>query len=314
MARRSARTPMAVTIIGLVAALLLASVTGASAAEPLPTGTYEVTVGDQGVGVTVGEDGTVAVTGAEELVVELAYDDDGRVLDRFTVTVGETVHVVEITVAEDGTYTTTVTDQAAETGEDGDDIDDDADGDEELEEDDESDLDDDLGPLGSDEEDDAAEEDDDLDDDEAGDGGEHGAIVSTVATCAPRGLVARQTGWPNHGTIVRAAAQGTALEAEVTDPDSGETTPIDADFSSVEGAEAFCAMVADTVPTAEEVRAERAEARAAAKAERGQDRDAAKADREQARAEARADREQARADRGQDRAEAKADRKRGGDR
>ena len=294
---RVIRSPKFLVAALAVTVLLLAPVTSASAAEPLPTGTYDVTVADDGFRVSVDEAGGVAVSGADEFVVDLRFDDDGRVLDTFTVTVGDTVYEVEVDVADDGSYSTTVT-QEDVLGEDGDGEDGDGDGDGE-------DGDGEDGEDGEDAE--AREEDGDLEV-EGEEDGEHGAIVSTVARCAPNGMVARAAGWPNHGVVVRAAAAGEALVAEVTDPTTGEVTPLEADFSTLEGAEAFCAMVAETVPTAEEVRAARAEARAEAKAEREAARDEAKAERDEAkaaraeaRAERRAERDQAKTDRGKGR-------------
>lgn len=64
----------------------------------------------------------------------------------------------------------------------------------------------------------------------------HGALVSTVARCAPRGPEARELfEQRNHGAFVAAAAQGRELEV------LGETF----DLSSPEGVEALCDFVAE---------------------------------------------------------------------
>ncbi len=201
---RPPRAPVAsvlLTVAAIVAALVLAPVTAASAAEPLPTGTYELSVDGGTATVTVAADRSVTVSASDGLVVQLAFDDQGQALDEFTVRSGETTYEVEIEHAVDGSYSTTIrADGGAEDSADG-------------------------------------------------------AIVSTVAQCAPGGLVAQAVGLPNHGTIVSAAASGLSLPVVVTDPVTGVTTDIDGDFSSLEGAEAFCAAIAAAVPSIDEVRA-----------------------------------------------------------
>lgn len=235
---RPPRAPAAsivLTLAAIIAALVLAPATTASAAEPLPTGTYELSVDGGEVTLTVGADRSVTVSATDGLVVQLAFDELGQALDEFTVRSDETTYEVEIEVADDGTYASTVR----------------------------------------------------ADDDAPGADGE---VVSTVAQCTPSGLVAQAVGLPNHGTIVSAAASGLVLAVEVTDPLSGETTAIEGDFSSLEGAEAFCAEVAEAVPSIEEVRALLAEERAQVAAERA----AVQADREEARETAQRAREAAR--------------------
>lgn len=225
---RPPRAPVAsvlLTVAAIVAALVLAPATSASAAEPLPTGTYELSIDGGEATVTVGADRSVTVSASDGLVVQLAFDDQGRALDEFTVRSGETTYEVEVEHADDGSYSITV-----------------------------------------------------RADEVAGDGAD-GAVVSTVAQCAPGGLVAQSVGLPNHGTLVSAAASGLSLSVVVTDPVTGQTTNIDGDFSSLEGAEAFCDALAAAVPSIDEIRATFAEERAETAAERA----AARADREAAR-------------------------------
>lgn len=227
---RPPRAPAAsvvLTVAAVVTAVLLAPVSSAAAAEPLPAGTYEVMVDPGTVSVAVDGAGGVAITASDGLTVTLRFDDAGHALDEFTVDTDEADYLVEVDVADDGTYTTSV---------------------ERTEE--------------------------DLVEDTAG-----RDVVTTVARCAPTGMVARAAGWPNHGTLVSLAASGLPFAAEVVDPLSGEVTRVEADFSDLAGAAAFCELVDGTVPSAEEVRTSLAEQREAARS----DREAARAEREAAR-------------------------------
>lgn len=238
---RPPRAPAAsviLTAMAVVSALLLAPVTSAAAAEPLPTGSYSVAVGGGQVTVEVAADGAVEIAASDGFVVLLAFDEGGRVLDEFTVSTDAVGYRVEVEVADDGSYSSYVRQQAVE------------------------------GPT------------DDV-----------GRIVSTVARCAPTGMVARAVGLPNHGTIVSAAASGLTLTAEVTDPVTGEVTTVRADFSTLVGAVDFCAQVDAAVPTLDEVR-ETLEAEAAAaramRTDAAQERAAARAANARARAAERA--------------------------
>lgn len=240
------------TLAAFLAAIVLAPVTAASAAEPLPTGTYQLSIDGGEVTLTVAADRSVTVAASDGLVVRLAFDELGQALDEFTVRSGETTYEVEIAIADDGSYSTRLR------ADDGDD----------------------------------------------GEPGIEGEVVSTVAGCAPGGLVAQSVGLPNHGTLVSAAASGLALAVEVTDPVTGATTAIEADFSSVEGAEAFCAAIDAAVPSIAEVRAMLAEERAEAAADRA----AARAERDAAREAAQRAREAEREAKALSRAAAKAER------
>lgn len=239
---RPPRAPMAsvaVTMVAIVGALLLAPMTSAAAAEPLPSGTYEITVGSGQVTVGVAADGTVSLTASDGLVVQLGFDEDGRALDEFTVISDILTYRVEVEIDDSGAYRARVDEQGT-----------------------------------------------------AGDASEGlGAAVSTVARCAPTGIVARAVGLPNHGTIVSAAASGLVLEAEVTDPVSGEVTLVSADLSTLAGARDFCAQVDAAVPTLDEIRDTLQSEAAAARAQRAeaqQERAAARAALARARAAERA--------------------------
>lgn len=216
---RPARAPAAsvvLTVMAIVTGLLLAPVTSARAAEPLPTGTYEVAVAGGEILLEVDADGDVALTASDGLVVQLDRDDDGRVLDEFTVTTDVGTYVIEIELEDDGTYAWSVRQEPLT-----------ADGATSL-----------------------------------------GDIVSTVAQCAPTGLVAQALGLPNHGSIVSTAASGLTFQAEVTDPIRETVTVVTADFSTLEGAESFCDQVEAAVPTLDEVRESLDAVAQAARAER----------------------------------------------
>ena len=235
---RAPAASVALTVLAVVCAFMLAPVSTAAAAEPLPAGVYELSIRAGEVAIVVDDDG-VTLAATDGLVAALRFDELGRVLDELTVTTDTSSYRVEIEVGPDGTYVAVV---------------------EQL--------------VGT----------DDTDHDED-------AVVATVARCAPRGLVAQAMGLPNHGTIVSTAASGLPLEAEVTDPVTGATTPLRADFSSLAGAEEFCAQVDAVVPTLEEVRATLEAQAAAARAELAsaqQDRAAAQEARQRAAAAERA--------------------------
>lgn len=205
---------------------------GATAAEPLEDGSYDVVIGGQTYTVDVDE-GAATVEGAEGADFRFEYDPDSeRVLDEFDVAVGGVVYEVE--VDDDGTIKVTEDEGEEPTTEEADADDADDEGEEGDEE-----VDGDLEVLDVDEEDDETDETDETDDDT------HGRVVSTVARCAPGGWQARAAGLPNHGFFVRAAAHGESVEFEV----DGE--PRTADLSDQEGADAFCEL-ANELLTADE--------------------------------------------------------------
>jgi hypothetical protein len=185
---------------------------GASAAE-LGNGTYEPE-SNTALTVTVSDDGIVVIGDGVEDVTSfvLTVDDTSYTLAKDAEGVWAATETLD-EPTEEGTGEATE-EPAEETGEESDEPVDDG-----VETDDET----------GDEADDEAE---------AG----RGAVVSTVAACAPRGREAREAGWPNHGTFVSAAARGEALTWTVVDED-GEQTFADVDLSTLEGATAFCAVV-----------------------------------------------------------------------
>lgn len=233
-------------LTGLLAAVLVTVLPalGASAA-PLEDGSYDVVVDEATYTVEV-DDGTPTVAEADGVAFGFVFDQTtGRVLDEFTLTVDEFTYAVA--VADDGSVTTERLDDGA--SEDDapvvmgpsadDDSQDEPGGDEPAD-----------GELAADE--DGLDEGAPLEgDDSEGDGGEdeadegHGELVSTVAGCAPRGRTARDAGLPNHGTFVRAAAQGTTVDFEV----DGETHT--ADFTTPEGAAAFCTLAEELLAAAQ---------------------------------------------------------------
>lgn len=224
----------AVTVtVAMVTAFAILPTFGAAAAEPLEDGSYDVTIGETTYTVDVLE-GAPTVEGADGVEFTFAFDETNRVLDEFDVTVDDVTYDVE--VADDGTVTVSEAgDEPAEeptgdegTEEDGEDLDE---GDDE-----ESGEGDDVETL---------EEDDDVETLEEGDDDGHGAVVSTVAKCAPNGKEARAAGLPNHGVFVSAAAKGEAVEFEV----DGEAHS--ADLSSQAGADAFCALAEELLAAAE---------------------------------------------------------------
>lgn len=146
-----------------------------------------------------------------------------------------------------------------------------------------------VAAVASAEENDLLELDPESDTTEVEDGEGRGSIVRVVAHCAPRGRAAKDlfSNMKNHGAYVTAAAQGAVVDLD------GATF----DLSSLEGAEALCAHVAEVAPDAK-VRGPKS----------AEDRAQAKADRTAARTDAKADRDAAKADRQATKAEAKADR------
>lgn len=210
-------------LTGLVAAVVLTVLPALSAsAEPLEDGSYVVVL-DEATHTIVVDDGTPVVAEADGVAFGFVFDQTtGRVLDEFTATVDGVLHEVEI--AEDGTATVVQVDGAPSSQADpappvGTE---DTPGDDGVTEADED------GTPQSDDEDEQ-QRDDEVDD-------THGGLVSTVAGCAPSGRAARDAGLPNHGTFVRAAAQGTTIEFDV---DGVRHT---ADLSTPAGAEAFCSL------------------------------------------------------------------------
>ena len=237
--------------VAMVTTFAILPTLGAAAAEPLEDGSYDVAVGESTYTVGV-VDGVPVVDEAEGVAFAFVYDEaTGRVLDEFDVSVDGVAY--DVVVADDGSVTVTAAeaDGGADDGTAEDTTGSDPEGTEgdgtatdgtggsdvvdETDETDETD-----GTDGSDvvEEDgtEELEESDEVEDD--GDAA-HGALVSTVAECAPRGRDAREAGLPNHGFFVRAAAHGEDVEFEA----DGETHV--AALSTQEGADAFCALAAD---------------------------------------------------------------------
>lgn len=220
---------------------------GAAAAEPLEDGSYDVVIGESTYTVDVVE-GTPAIEGAEGVEFTFAFDEEtNRVLDEFDVTVDGVVYGVE--VADDGTVTVTEDDGEGEGEGEGEEPaegegEGDGEGDDPVEgadaDGDDDDGDEDIEALEDDDDVEALEEGDEVDDDG------HGAIVSTVAHCAPKGKEAREAGLPNHGYFVSAAARGEVVEFEA----GGEAHS--ADLSSQEGADAFCVLADELLAAAAE--------------------------------------------------------------
>lgn len=223
---------------------------GAAAAEPLEDGSYDVVIEETTYTVDVVE-GAPTIEGAEGVEFTFAFDEEtNRVLDEFDVTVDGVAY--DVAVADDGTVTVTE-DGGDDQGDEGDGEESESDGDDEdlgegedLEDEDDAD---DEGDADGGEDIEALEEgDDDVEaleeGDEANDDG-HGAVVSTVAQCAPKGWEARAAGLPNHGFFVSAAAKGEAVEFEA----DGQAHS--ADLSSQGGADAFCALAEELLAAAE---------------------------------------------------------------
>ncbi len=220
--------------VAMVTTFAILPTLGAAAAEPLADGSYDVVIGEQTYTVAVVQ-GVPEIEGADGVEFTFTFDEDTeRVLDEFDVAVDGVTYEVE--VGDDGAVTVTEEEgeEPADEGESEDDGEEESEGDE--------DSSDDLETLAETET--LTETEDDADDADEDDGA-HGALVSTVAQCAPNGRQARDAGLPNHGFFVSAAAKGEEVEFDV----AGETHTFD--LSSQEGADAFCALAERLLATAE---------------------------------------------------------------
>lgn len=114
------RTPIG-SILIVAAAVLVAVVLVPSpperVAEPLPVGSFAVTLPEGEVRIDVDDDATVALTTPDEVVVSLAYDDKGQVLNTFRVESPRGGHHIGLEVGDDGQAR--VTRRIAMTGSDG---------------------------------------------------------------------------------------------------------------------------------------------------------------------------------------------------
>ncbi len=237
------RRRLGILTAAVVASLTILPMSGAAAAEPLAVGAYDLVLDGKALSISIGEDGTPSIEAEDGLIVLLSYDELGRVLDVVRVETPDGAYELDVDVARDGSYTQSVTAIGDDEVTD-EDVLVDEDASEPVVEDNASEdelLDEDVDASDDDASDD--EDEDELDTEELEE--RHGAIVSTVAHCSPRGRTAKDGGWPNHGTFVSAAANGLPLEVTVTDPTTGEPTTISADLSTLAGAEAMCAAIAE---------------------------------------------------------------------
>lgn len=250
------RTLALTSASAVVAAMTVLPAISAAAAEPLVDGAYAFGVAGSTITVTVADGAPGDVTGLPDgWLVEFSFDAEGVLLNELVVTVpdGDDATVYDVTIDlldgdEDGVvddYTPTVVERLPD--DEGTDPDEDVDEPQDVVEDpdegddDGEDPDEELDEQPEQEPDEVVEEPDELvEDDEAG--ADHGAIVSTVAACAPRGREARDAGLPNHGYFVSAAARGESVTWTLVD-DTGAETVLEADLTTLDGATAFCAAV-----------------------------------------------------------------------
>lgn len=196
----------------MVAAFTILPMLTAVAAEPLDDGTYTVAVEGATHRLTVA-DGAPAV--AETAGVEwfFAYDDEGRVLDEFTIVVDGVAYEVE--VGEGGMTFASPADDTFDRAPQP------------------------PAPLAAAP---AEVEVEEAEVEEAADAVEddgHGELVSAVTACFPSGRTARDAGLPNRGTLVSAVAKGDELVFTVA---GNEYTLVPA-----AGADALCATVEDAL-------------------------------------------------------------------
>lgn len=105
-AQTTGRTPTGSIVIVLAAvlvAILLVPSPPERVAVPLPEGSFDVTLPDGTITIEVAPDGAVALQTPDDVVVTLAYDDRGRVLNTFRVESPRFGHHIGLDVGEDGT-------------------------------------------------------------------------------------------------------------------------------------------------------------------------------------------------------------------
>ncbi len=98
------RPKIALVASGLLAVLMLATMAGAWAAEPLGPGTYELRIGNKTASLEIDAFGVPSVVADDGVVVALERDALGRVTDELLVQTPEGVYGVELDVQRDGVY------------------------------------------------------------------------------------------------------------------------------------------------------------------------------------------------------------------
>lgn len=192
------------SLLVIVCAVALALVLGPSSsagAEPLSPGSYSIPVAGGVVTITVVDGEAPRLHASDGLVVRLSFDAQGRVLDEFTVLTADGPVSVELDAGRGPTDGPTVTTARVP---------------------DELVATDGLDALAA----------------VTGASDTRATIVRTVAACTPRGAHAEAVGWPNHGTVLSAAASGLPLEV----PGAATGTPVRAELTTLADAETFCAL------------------------------------------------------------------------